>query len=94
MRVLGLRKEKQSFLKDTFLKWPFAKDFVYDVTTDGKVDNVKCIGLPTSIKYKVEREERYLPYIELGRWLCSHFQLETPLKFHKPITQKLYNLHK
>ena len=35
----------------------------------------------TSIKYKVERDERYLPYIELGRWLCSHFQLETPLNF-------------
>ena len=49
---------------------------------------------PTSIKYKVERDERYLPYIELGRWLCSHFQLETPLNFHKPITQKLCNLEK
>ena len=48
----------------------------------------------TSIKYKVERDELYLPYIELGRWLCSHFQLETPLNFHKPITQKLYNLEK
>ena len=48
----------------------------------------------TSIKYKVERDKRYLPYIELGRWLCSHFQLETPLNFHKPITQKLYNLEK
>ena len=48
----------------------------------------------TSIKYKVERDERYLPYIELGRWLCSHFQLETPLNFHKPITQKLYNIEK
>ena len=47
---------------------------------------------PTSIKYKVERDEQYLSYIELGRWLCSHFQLETPLNFHKPITQKLYNL--
>ena len=46
----------------------------------------------TSIKYKVERDERYLPYIELGRWVCSHFQLENPLNFHKPITQKLYNL--
>ena len=43
---------------------------------------------PTSIKYKVERDERYLPYIELGCWLCSHFQLET-LNFHKPITQEL-----
>ena len=32
----------------------------------------------TSIKYKVERDKRYLPYIQLGRWLCSHFQLETP----------------
>ena len=48
----------------------------------------------TSIKYKVERDERYLPYIELGRWLCSHFQLETLLNFHKPITRKLYNLEK
>ena len=48
----------------------------------------------TSIKYEVERDEQYLPYIELGRWLCSHFQLETPLNFHKPITQKLYNLEK
>ena len=43
----------------------------------------------TSIKYKVERDERYLPYIELGHWLCSHFQLETQLNFYKPITQKL-----
>ena len=50
--------------------------------------------LCTSIKYKLERDERYLPYIELGRWLCSHFQLETPLNFHKTITQKLYNLEK
>ena len=39
----------------------------------------------TSVKYKVERNEQYLPYIELGRWLCSHFQLETPLNFHKLI---------
>ena len=46
------------------------------------------------LKYKVERDERYLPYIELGRWLCSHIQLETPLNFHKLITQKLYNLEK
>ena len=30
-----------------------------------------------TIKYKVERDKRYLPYIELGRWLCSHFQLES-----------------
>ena len=49
-------------------------------------------GGSTSIKYKVERDKRYLPYIELGRWLCSHFELETPLNFHKPITQKLYNV--
>ena len=35
----------------------------------------------TSIKYKVERDKRYLPYIKLGRWLCSHIQLETPLNF-------------
>ena len=48
--------------------------------------------LTTYIKYKVERDERNLPYIELGRWLCSHFQLETPLNFHKPITRKLYNV--
>ena len=34
-----------------------------------------------------------LPYIELGRWLCSNFfQLETRLNFQKPITQKLYNV--
>ena len=46
----------------------------------------------TSIKYKVDRDKWYLPYIELGRWLCSHFQLETPLNLHKPITQKLYNV--
>ena len=26
---------------------------------------------PTSIKYKLERDKRYLPYIVLGRWLCS-----------------------
>ena len=56
--------------------------------------DLNVIGIITSIKYKVERDERYLPYIELGRWLCSHFQLETPLNFHKPITQKLYNLEK
>ena len=43
----------------------------------------------TSIKYKVERDKRY---IELGRWLGSHFQLKTPLNFHKPITQKVYNV--
>ena len=36
-------KKGETVLKDTFLKWPFAKDFVFDVTTDGKVDNVKCI---------------------------------------------------
>ena len=52
--------------------------------------NVRSNG--TSIKYKVERDKRYLPYIELGRWLCSHFQLKTPLNFHQPITQKLYNI--
>ena len=46
----------------------------------------------TSIKYKVKRDKPYLPYIELGRWFCSHFQLETPLNFHKPITKKLYNI--
>ena len=45
-----------------------------------------------TIVYKVERDERYLPYNELGRWLCRHFQLETPLNFHKPITKKLYNV--
>ena len=49
-------------------------------------------GEHTSIKYKVERDKRYLPYIELDRWLCSHFQLETPLNFHKLITRKLYNV--
>ena len=32
----------------------------------------------TSTQYKGERDKRYLPYIELGRWLCSDFQLETP----------------
>ena len=34
----------------------------------------------TSIKCKVERDKRYryLPYTQLSRWLCSHFQLETP----------------
>ena len=55
-------------------------------------NNHKARCMFTSIKYKVERDERYLPYIELGRWLCSHFQLETPLNFHKPITKKLYNV--
>ena len=62
-----------------------------------KVHIIKSYGIwvyDTSIKYKVECDERYLPYIELGRWLCSHFQLETPLNFHKPITQKLYNIEK
>ena len=57
-------------------------------------DRLSAHLVHTSIKYKVERDERYLPYIELGRWLCSHFQLETPLNFHKPVTQKPYNLEK
>ena len=55
--------------------------------------HVNCdqVGV-TSIKYKVERDERNLPYIELGHWLCSRFQLETPLNFYKPTTRKLYNV--
>ena len=28
---------------------------------------------PTSIKYKVERDERYLPYIELGAGFAATF---------------------
>ena len=69
-------------LKFSFLQLEFLKnDGVIAPLTTG-----------TSIKYKVERDERYLPYIELGRWLCSHFQLETTMNFHKPITQKLYSL--
>ena len=44
---------------------------------------------PTSIKCKVECDKWYLCYIELGGWLCSHFQLKTLLNFHKLITQKL-----
>ena len=44
-----------------------------------------------SIKYKVERNERYPPYIELGRWLCSHFQLETRLN-SKTIQRRATNL--
>ena len=43
----------------------------------------------TSIKYKVERNKQYLPHGKLGRWLCSHFQLETPAEFLQPITQNL-----
>ena len=43
----------------------------------------------TSIKYKVERDERYLPYIELGHWLCSHFQLETPSEFSQADNSKI-----
>ena len=35
----------------------------------------------TSIQYKVERDKWYLPYIELGRWLCSDFQLNSHLIF-------------
>ena len=31
----------------------------------------------TSIKYKVERDERYLPYIELGRWLCGNLRIQS-----------------
>ena len=46
------------------------------------------------LNIKEERDKRYLPYIELGHWLCSHFQLETLLNFHKPINRKLYNLEK
>ena len=34
-----------------------------------------------------------IPYIELGGWLCSQFQLET-LNFQKPITHKLYNVER
>ena len=51
------------------------------------IDNTSTCSL-TSIKYKVEHNKRYLPYIELGHWLCSHFQLETPLNFHKPVNLK------
>ena len=54
----------------------------------------ESVSNSTSIKYNLERDEQYLPYIELGPWLCSHIQLETPLNFHKQITQKLYNLEK
>ena len=46
----------------------------------------------TSIQYKVERDKRYLPYIELGRWLCSDFQLNSRLIFTtdnlKPIRRR------
>ena len=35
----------------------------------------------TSIKYKVERDEWYLPYIELGHWLCSHFAAGNSTEF-------------
>ena len=31
---------------------------------------------------------KFILYIELGRWLCSHFQQETPVNFYKPIIQK------
>ena len=37
-------------------------------------------GMPY-VYHKVEHDKRYLPYIKLGNWLCSHFQLETPLNF-------------
>ena len=50
----------------------------------------------TSIQYKVERDKRYLPYIELGRWLCSDFQLNSRLIFTtdnlKPIQRRALNL--
>ena len=39
-----------------------------------------CCGV-TSIKYQAEHDRQYLSYIELGRWLCSHFQREIPLNF-------------
>ena len=46
----------------------------------------------TSIQYKVERDKRYLRYIELGRWLCSDFQLNSRLIFTtdnlKPIRRR------
>ena len=46
----------------------------------------------TSIQYKVERDKQYLPYIELGRWLCSDFQLNSRLIFTtdnlKPIRRR------
>ena len=47
----------------------------------------------TSIQYNVERDKRYLPYIDkLGRWLCSHFQLNSRLIFTtdnlKPIRRR------
>ena len=55
--------------------------------------STSTLGAATSIEYKVERNECYLPNnIELGHWLCSHFQLETLLNFHMPITQELYNV--
>ena len=40
----------------------------------------------SSSKYKAAHDKRYLPYIELGCWLCSHFQLEA-LNFRKPVTK-------
>ena len=43
----------------------------------------------TSIKYKVERDERYLPYnIELGRWLCSHFAAGNSAEFSQADNSK------
>ena len=46
--------------------------------------------------YKVECDKLFLSYIELGHWLCSHFQLETPLNFQadnsKTIQHRAMNL--
>ena len=78
---------------DNIMENPFVNSAITDLS-NGQIVFQQVRSDSTSIKYKVERDERYLPYIELGRWLCSHFQLETPLNFHKPITQKLYNLEK
>ena len=68
-----------------------------NIQNQDKTSFLYFISFPFSFKESTlltleKRDKRYLPYIELGHWLCSHFQLETLLNLHKPITQKLYNV--
>ena len=72
-------KKGGTVLKDTFLKWPFAKDFVYDVTTDGKVDNVKCIGLPcTAVKGNVVHLYLWVESCVTYHWVTKYNLRDLP----------------
>ena len=46
-----------------------------------------------NLKYKVERDKRYLPYIELGRWLSAgNSRLIFTTDNSKPIQHRALNL--